>query len=130
MKKWFLLAIPLVPAAVFAAGLRIDFQALGEKLQNKSDHNAESLLKMGIDPAQIDFKGKPWWTFKSEDNLFRHGFSWNPVKKMSDESWKTSQTLKKQLSFSEGLETQAREAAARAKLNQQRAEQQMREMAR
>lgn len=130
MKKWLLLVVALIPAAVFAAGLRIDFQVLGEKLQNKPDPNAESLAKMGIDPSQIDFKGKPWWTFKPEDNLFRRGFSWNPVKQMSDESWKTSQVLKKQLSFSEGLEAQAREAAARAKLNQQRVEQQMREMER
>ncbi|MFH0985686.1 MAG: hypothetical protein V1882_09160 [Candidatus Omnitrophota bacterium] len=132
MKKRFLLAIILIPAAVFAAGLRIDLQVLGEKLQKKPDHNVETLAKMGIDPGQIDFKGKPWWTFKDEDSLFKRLFGWNPVKQMSDESWEASQTIKKSLGggFAEGLQAQADAAATQARLNQQRIQQQVREMER
>jgi hypothetical protein len=33
MKKWLLLALVPVPALAFAAGLRIDFKVLGDKLQ-------------------------------------------------------------------------------------------------
>lgn len=132
MKKWFLLAIILIPSAVFAAGLRIDLRVLGEKLQRKPDYNAEALVKMGIDPSKIDFKGKPWWTFKDEDSLLKRFFGWNPMKQISDESWKTSQVMKKNLGggLTEGLEAQAQAAAAQARLNQQRIEQQVREMER
>ncbi len=129
MKKWFLLALVLIPAIVFAAGLRIDFKVLGEKLQKKPDHNAQALLKMGIDPTQLDFKGKPWWTFNPEDNLFGRLSKFNPVKQMSDESWETSQAMKKKLGPSpeEMMQAQAQAMAVQARLNQQMMEQRMQE---
>ncbi|MFH1800608.1 MAG: hypothetical protein ABH891_07185 [Candidatus Omnitrophota bacterium] len=129
MKKWFLLALVLIPALVFAAGLRIDFKVLWDKLQKNPDHNAQALMKMGIDPGQIDFKGKPWWTLNPEDNLFKRIPGWNPVKQMSDESWETSQAIKKKLgpTLGEEMQAQAQAAAAQARLIQQKMEQSMRE---
>jgi hypothetical protein len=87
-------------------------------------------MKMGIDPGQIDFKGKPWWTFNPKDNLFRQIKGWNPVKQMADESWETSRAMEKKLGggFAEDLRAQAQAAAAQARLNQQRIEQRMREV--
>jgi hypothetical protein len=130
MKKWiFALILILIPALLFAAGLRIDFKVLGDRLQKKPDHNAEALRKMGIDPGQIDFKGKSWWTFNPEDNLFKRAPRWNPMKQISDDAQKTTQELKKELGPSPGevLASQAQAAAAQTRLYQQRAEQIMQE---
>ena len=126
--KW-LLALVLIVGLVFAAGLRIDTKVLAEKFQKTPDHNVEALLKMGIDPDQISYKGKPWWTFKPEDNLFKKiNFSkWDPIEKMSDESWEASQTMKKNLSPAGAMQSQAQAMAAQVRLNQQRLEQKMRE---
>ena len=123
MVKWFL-ALVLVLALVFSAGLRIDFKVLEEKLHMKPDPNVEALRKMGIDPNQIGFKSKPWWTFRSEDNLFKRIPKWNPVKQMGDEVWKTSQAMKKTLGPgpAEVAESLATEGAAQARRNQLRAE--------
>lgn len=131
MKKWILvLALILIPALVFAAGLRIDFKVLMDRLQNKPDPNIQALMKIGIDPVKIGFKGKSWWTFNPEDNLFKRILAWNPIKQLSDETQKTTEELKKKLgpSPAEVLASQAQAAAAQARLYQQRAEQRMREM--
>ena len=134
MKKWFLLAFVLIPALPFAAGLRIDFEILAEKLQKKPDHNAEALRKMGIDPGQVDFKGKPWWTFRPEDSLIKRISGWNPVKQMSDETWASSRKIKNELvkkqygiDLEETLKEQARDAAAKAEFRKQLTEQRMEE---
>jgi hypothetical protein len=128
MVKW-IVALVLILALVFAAGLRIDFKVLAEKFQKKHDPNVETLLKLGIDPNRISFKGKPWWTFRSEDNLFRRTSKWNPVKQLSDEVWKTSQAMKKAWGPgpAEIAESLATEGAAQARRNQLRAEAGLRE---
>lgn len=128
MVKWFL-ALVLILGLVFAAGLRIDFKVLGEKLQKKPDHNIEALLKMGIDPRQVGYKGKPWWTFNAGDNLFKQILKWDLVKQMSDEVWETSQKMKKARgpSPAEIVGSQAMHAAAQARLYQQRAEARLRD---
>lgn len=71
MKKWFFVLVLVAGAVPFAAGLRIDFKVLADKLQKKSDYNVQSLVKMGIDPNEVGLQEKPWWTFKPEDNLFK-----------------------------------------------------------
>lgn len=127
--KWIVAAL-LIPALAYAAGLRIDFKILSDKIQHKTDPNAEALLKMGIDPGQIEFRSKPWWTFKPEDSLFRNFKKWDPIKKMSDESWEASQVMKQKLgpSIQEqamAAQAQAMAAQTQARLAQQRMVQEM-----
>jgi len=128
--KWFLLLILMV-AVAFAAGLRIDLDVLADKLQKKHDRNVDTFIKLGIDPSQIDYKSKPWWTFKDEDSVIEklRLQGWDPVKKISD-LLETGEELKKKLGPGPGeiAESQAREAAMRAHLAQQRVEDQVRKI--
>ena len=94
--KWLMILI-LILALPFALGLRIDFKALNEHLHKKPDPNAAVLQKMGLDPKEYGKKEKPWWTFNLKDNIFSHLKKWDPIQKMSDDSWRASQQLRKNL---------------------------------
>lgn len=135
MKKLFFFILVIVPAVLFAAGLRIDFKVLMDRLQNKQDPNIEAIRKMGIDPAEVDFQSKPWWTFKDEDNLLK----WLPledlIKKLKGESDDAAQVMRKKLGSDEGLTTQtqvmmaqARATEAQVRANQAAMEQRIREV--
>ena len=127
MVKWFLaLVLVLTLAVVFAAGLRINPEVLADKLQKKSDPNVETLRNLGIDPGQIGFKSKPWWTFRPEDNLFRRIdlTSWIGQEFMEGILRKVPQKMKKGWgpNPAEIAESLATEGAAQARRSQLRAE--------
>jgi len=132
MLKWFL-ALGVLAGLVFAAGLRIDLKALQAKLQNKPDQNIASLLKMGIDPAEVGYQSKSWWTFRSEDSLFGRfhmNVSFGGRSKTMFDTLNKARELKKKLGASPGeiAEDQARQASAQARLAQARAEDQIRNL--
>ena len=128
--KWFLalmLILALALSLAFAAGLRIDFKLLAEKLQNKPDPNVEAFLKMGIDPRQAGYKGKPWWTFRSEDSVFKRFDlnAWIGPEMIKPASPKTSPTKKNEWGGpgpAEIAEDLAMRAAAQARNSRLRAE--------
>lgn len=119
--KW-IVALALILALPFALGLRIDLKVFQDTyIHKKEDPNAAALRKMGIDPTQVGQKAKPWWTFKKEDSLFKTLQKWDPVGKMSDESWKASQTMQANMSgnvHSADRVEQARAVEAQARLRE------------
>jgi hypothetical protein len=119
MKKLFFLLfliIALGVAGLFAAGLRVDLEELQAQIENKPDPNAQALLKMGIDPAEVGLKRKPWWTFDPKKNLFRtFQVAGGPPPGASQGSGDTS-------GITTALAIRAQAAALQAELNQQRAE--------
>lgn len=125
--KWILVFV-LIAALAFAAGLRIDFQVLDRMINQKTDPAVEELMKMGVDPGQVPIKQKSWWTFKTEDNLFRHLTGWNPVKQLSDQTWEATQTMKAKLGPSQAEVMQSQAQAMQAQMRErQRMAQQMAE---
>lgn len=118
MMKWIFTLI-LIPALLYAAGLRIDFEVLSQKFNKKADPNAEAMRQMGIDPSEFAKSLEPWWTFKKKDNLFAKLKKWDPVAQMSSESWTASEAIRANLKTdSEGPADEARAMAARIKLRE------------
>lgn len=133
MLKW-LLALVVIAGLAFAAGLRIDLKVLQEKLQNKPDQNVAALLKMGINPDEVGYQSKPWWTFRSEDGLFSRfhfNLSFGGRSKTMLDTFKKVQGMKKTgqgLSPGGIVEDQARQAGVQARLAQARVEDQLRNL--
>jgi len=128
--KWFFLLV-LVAVVAFATGLRVDLKVLSDKFLKKHDRNVETMLKLGIDPSKIDYRGKPWWTFKAEDSVLAklRPQDWDPTKPITA-LLQISGELKKKLGPGAGeiVESQAREALVQARLAQQNAETRIREV--